>query len=129
VALREGDLSGAVDAVKGPGASVGTLLSVARSCESARPADAAALYRRAIEGLIEARGREHYRAACRYLRRLRALFEELGEGARWAPYLAALRERHRGLRGLAAELESARLLAPTPRPTSPAAPPQKVGLG
>jgi uncharacterized Zn finger protein len=128
VALRSGNLSAAVEAVRGPGITVGTLLAVARGCESARPADAAVLYRRAIEGLIDARGREHYRAACRYLRRLRALFEEIGEGARWVPYLSALRERHRGLRGLAAELESARLLAPAAKEPLPSAPP-RVGLG
>ena len=102
-------------------------IAVARGCESARPADAALLYRRAIEGLIEARGREHYRAACRYLRRLRALFEEIGEADRWPSYLSALRERHRSLRGLAAELESARLLPPAAKSPLPAAP-RKVGL-
>ncbi len=82
---------------------------LARAAEADRPRDALAIYRRLAERAIALRGRENYRIAADYLRRVRDLHQRLGETAGWETYIAHLRQEHRRLRALQDELNKAGL--------------------
>ncbi len=84
-------------------------LQVARAAEEARPHEAIELYRQSAERLIALRGRQNYQEACKYLAKMRALYEKLGEGEAWTTYMTALREQNRNLRALKEELAAAKL--------------------
>jgi uncharacterized Zn finger protein len=47
--------------------------------------------------------------ACTFLKKVRSLYEQLGETETWKAYVTALREAHRSLRALQEELSRARL--------------------
>jgi uncharacterized Zn finger protein len=110
--LDEGEIDHALEAVtaerpSGYGYSYygyGMALEVAKAAEETRPRAALELYQRHAEGLITQQGRQNYQQACRYLARVRALYERLGESEAWARYIADLRERNRRLRALMEEL-------------------------
>jgi uncharacterized Zn finger protein len=57
------------------------------------------------EGLIHARGRANYATAATYLKRVRELYQHLGEPGAWAAYIARLREDNRRLSALKEELD------------------------
>jgi catechol 2,3-dioxygenase-like lactoylglutathione lyase family enzyme len=84
-------------------------LQVARAAEEERPREAIELYRQSAERLIALRGRQNYQEACKYLAKMRALYEKLGEGEAWTTYMTALREQNRNLRALKEELAAAKL--------------------
>lgn len=123
IALDEGDLDKALQLLKGMATkdSYGytynrgygyygfgdIALEVARAAEELRPQEAIELYRQSAERLIALRGRQNYVEACKYLARMRVLYEKLGEHEAWANYVAALREQNRNLRALKEELANA----------------------
>ena len=82
-------------------------LEVARAAEELRPHEAIELYRQSAERLIGLRGRQNYEEACKYLAKMHALYEKLGEQEAWTRYLTALREQNRNLRALKEELANA----------------------
>ncbi len=84
-------------------------LEVARTAEELRPREAIELYRQSAERLIALRGRQNYQEACKYLAKMRALYEKLGEKEAWTSYITALREQNRSLRALKEELAAAGL--------------------
>src|SRR6266576_3916173 len=84
-------------------------LEVARAAEETRPREAIELYRQFAERLIAQRGRQKYQEACKYLAKMRALYEKLGEEEAWTSYITALREQNRNLRALKEELAAAGL--------------------
>ena len=77
--------------------------------EETRPREAIELYRQYAERLIALRDRKNYQAACKYLAKMRALYEKLGESEAWTSYITALREQNRNLRALKEELANAGL--------------------
>ena len=81
----------------------------AGAAEELRPREAIELYQQYAERLIAMRGRENYQAACKYLAKMRALYEKLGEKEAWTSYITALREQNRNLRALKEELAAAKL--------------------
>src|SRR5205085_715412 len=74
-----------------------------------RSREAIELYRQYAERLIALRDRKNYQAACKYLAKMRALYEKLGESDAWTSYITALREQNRNLRALKEELANAGL--------------------
>jgi uncharacterized Zn finger protein len=84
-------------------------LEVARAAEETRPHEAIELYRQSAERLIALRDRKNYQAACKYLAKMRELYEKLGEHEAWKSYVTALREQNRNLRALKEELVKAGL--------------------
>lgn len=82
---------------------------VAQAAEEARPRDAIRLYVEAAERLIAYRGRHNYATAAAYLRRVRRLYQRLGEASTWESYVAGLRDGNRRLRALKDELNKAGL--------------------
>ncbi len=84
-------------------------LQVAKAAEVTRPRAALEIYRQHAESLIRAQGRENYREACRFLKRVRALHEKLGENGAWAAYIMKLRENNGKLRAFMEELTAADL--------------------
>jgi uncharacterized Zn finger protein len=116
VYLDEGEIGRALEAVKperpsayGYGYGYGMALEVAKAAEKARPQAALEIYRRQAEGLIDQRGRGAYQEACKFLKKVRDLYQRLDEGAAWTRYVGRLREQHRSLRALQEELTKARL--------------------
>jgi uncharacterized Zn finger protein len=120
VYLDEGLLDEAIAAVQakvksrspydyGASYGYGMRLEVAKAAEAKRPRAALELYRDHAERLIEARGRENYKVACRYLKKVKALHETLGESKEWDYYVGVLRERNRTLRAFQEELKTAKL--------------------
>lgn len=87
----------------------GMRLEVAKAAEASHPREALEIYRQQAEALIDARGRERYQEACRYLARVRALFLKLGERDAWDRYIDDLRKKHNSLRALKEELSAAKL--------------------
>jgi len=84
-------------------------LTVAKAAEETRPRAAIEIYQKQAEKLIALRQRKHYHEACKYLAKVRALYEKLGENQEWTSYITELRERYRTLRALKEEMEKARL--------------------
>jgi hypothetical protein len=125
IALDEGDIDNALQLLKGIAkkdihgytynASYGyygysnIALEVAGVAEEPRPREARELYREYAERLIALRGRQNYQEACKYLAKMRALDEKLGESEVWTNYITALREQNRNLRALKEELAKAGL--------------------
>jgi tetratricopeptide (TPR) repeat protein len=112
--LDEGEIEVALEVLKHNQANIQALgasylIKVARAAEKPHPREAIKLYQQMAEGLIAARGRENYREACGYLRRIRGLYQRLREGEVWASYIAELRERNRNLPALKDELTVAGL--------------------
>jgi uncharacterized Zn finger protein len=125
VALDEGDIDHALQLLKGSAKKdiygytypegygyywYGNIaLEVARAAKETRPREAIELYRQYAERLIALRDRKNYQAACKYLAKMRALYEKLGESEAWTSYITALREQNRNLRALKEELANAGL--------------------
>jgi uncharacterized Zn finger protein len=84
-------------------------LEVAKAAEATRPEAARDIYRRQAEALINQRNRGSYQEACKFLKKVRDLYEQTGEADAWAAYVAGLREQHRTLRALQEEMTRARL--------------------
>jgi catechol 2,3-dioxygenase-like lactoylglutathione lyase family enzyme len=84
-------------------------LEVARAAEETRPRDAIVLYQQYAERLIAQRQRKYYQESCKYLAKMRALYEKLGDTEAWTSYIADLREKNRNLRALKEELANAGL--------------------
>jgi uncharacterized Zn finger protein len=104
--LHEGEVAAALSSIK---QTYGGALAirVAQAAEADHPEAALALYRNEIDRLIEARGRESYQQAARYLLRARDLHERLGLD--WQSYLARLKDEYRRWRALQEELRRAGL--------------------
>ena len=86
-------------------------LTVARAAEETRPRAAIEIYQKQAEKLIALRQRKHYHEACKYLAKVRTLYEKLGENEEWTSYITELRERHHTLRALKEEMEKAKLFS------------------
>jgi uncharacterized Zn finger protein len=87
----------------------GLELEVAKAAEAGHPREAIRLYMRAVEQLIDQRGRENYVEAAVFLKTVRALYERLGEQEVWQELISGLKERNRTLRALKDELHKAGL--------------------
>jgi tetratricopeptide (TPR) repeat protein len=108
--LEEGEIDQALELLNRVGHPRPELIdAVACAAEVSRPREAIRLYELRVERLIELRGRENYREACRKLARMRELYRRLGEGNAWEGYIAALRERNRKLPAFQDELAKAGL--------------------
>ncbi len=82
---------------------------LAQATEQTHPEEALTLYRALAEWAIARRGRENYRDAVAYLKKVRALYRRLGQGDAWKVYIAHLRQTYRRLRALQDELTKAGL--------------------
>lgn len=68
------------------------------------------LYHRSIQHLIEEKKRQSYRDAVRYLKKLRKLYEEIGEYETWNAYITSLIEHTSRLRAFHEECKRGKLL-------------------
>ena len=84
-------------------------MEVARTVEKIRPHAAISLYLSKVNSLIKARGRENYASAASYLKRIRKLYVELNEMAKWQILINYIRQEHRHTFPLMDELNQARL--------------------
>jgi uncharacterized Zn finger protein len=107
--LCEGALARAVERVNAERSLRHRVLDVARAAEKTMPAEALDLYRTASEDLIAHRNRGSYQAACEHLRKVRQLYQRVGDDSAWAAYILTLREQNRSLRAFREELDRAKL--------------------
>ncbi|MDQ6659907.1 MAG: hypothetical protein M3Z24_02950 [Chloroflexota bacterium] len=84
-------------------------LKTAERAEERYPRASIDLYQQYVERLIAGRGRSNYQVACRYLAKMRSLYEKLDEAEEWTTYIAWLRKRHSRLSTLKQELVGAGL--------------------
>jgi len=84
-------------------------LAVAQAAEETHPRDALRIYLRAAERTIQARDRGAYSGACKYLVRVRTLYQKLGEDEVWQQYLARLKEETKAMRAFKDEMARAKL--------------------
>ena len=80
-------------------------IQVAKAAEEPYPDEAIQLYKRMVERLINARGRENYQQAVGYLTQVKHLYEKQGRESEWNVYITALRNQNKSLRALKEELE------------------------
>ena len=79
-------------------------LKAAERAEEAYPRSSIDLYQQHVERLIAGRGRSNYQVACRYLAKIRSLYEKLDETEQWTNYIAWIRKLHSRLSTLKQEL-------------------------
>ncbi len=123
VALDEGDIERALQLLKatkplGPESSQWkydyslapeVALKAAERAEEIDPRASRDIYPQHVERLIAGRGRANYQAVCRYLVKIRSLYEKLDETEQWTIYISWLRKRHSRLSALKEELAAAGL--------------------
>lgn len=116
--LEDGDVERAlvtVEQVKSPFSMFNPMfdrtlqLRVAEAAEKTQPHAAIAIYRKAADRMIEARGRDQYASAAQYLARVRTLYLRLDERATWDALIGAIRTDNKRLRALQEELDRAKL--------------------
>lgn len=112
--LVDGDVAAALEEVKRAeshkwGVQRNLQMEVARAAEESHPQQALALYRERVETLIAQRGRDNYATAARFLQRVKAIYEQLGEEEKWRAYIADVRDQKPKLPALLDELEQAGL--------------------
>jgi len=111
--LDEGEIDLALESVQQvkPNLFYGTdqMVGVAQAAEVTRPRTAIDIYLQRVASLIEARGRDNYQQACKYLARVRELYLDLHEDQVWEDCITELRERFRRLPALREELSKAGL--------------------
>ena len=84
-------------------------LKAAERAEEIDPRASRDIYQQHVERLIAGRGRANYQVACRYLVKIRSLYEKLDETEQWKIYISWLRKRHSRLSTLKEELAAAGL--------------------
>ncbi len=84
-------------------------LSVAKASEKDYPERAIEIYTKEAQALINQQGRENYKAAASYLKRIRDLFGVLNQKGEWEKLISNLREQHRSKPALQDELKKAKL--------------------
>lgn len=80
-------------------------IHVAKAAEEPYPDEAIQLYKRMVERLINARGRENYQQAVGYVTQVKHLYRKQGRESEWNVYITALRNKNKSLRALKEELE------------------------
>jgi uncharacterized Zn finger protein len=84
-------------------------LTVAKAAEETRPRDALRIYLQVANRIIQARNRGAYSEACKYLVRVRTLYQKLGEDEVWGQYLSKLKEETKAMRAFKEEMAKAKL--------------------
>ncbi len=82
---------------------------MAKAAEATRPRRALQIYLQASERIVKTRNRGAYSEACKYLVRVRTLYQKLGEEAVWEQYLRKLKEETKAMRAFKEEMAKARL--------------------
>jgi uncharacterized Zn finger protein len=76
-----------------------------KQVEAAEPALLLPIYHQAVEKSIQEKNRTSYTNAVRYLKRLQALYQKLGQPERWSLYMQRLVHKYARLRAFQEELK------------------------
>ncbi|MEB3100922.1 SWIM zinc finger family protein [Ferviditalea candida] len=82
-----------------------------RLVENADPRSLLPLYHQAVEQLILHKGRQNYRQAVKYLKKLRTIYAKLKQKDRWERFIETLVARHSRLRALREEFKKGKLIS------------------
>lgn len=84
-------------------------LSVARLAAKNRPQAAIEIYTNEAQHSIAGRSRDNYKIAATHLRRVKTIYEQMGESALWKSLIAQIRQEYKRLPALQDELNKAGL--------------------
>lgn len=104
--LHEGDSDAALAEANSGGCTASVWMQLARAREKDHPQDAAAIYRQAIERIVDLKNNRAYDEATELARKIKALMERAGGEKEFAEWLAALRVRHKAKRNLMQRMEA-----------------------
>jgi hypothetical protein len=93
----------------GWGQSGGLSIEVAQAAEKTHPQAAISLYQQKVDRLIAARGRDNYVQAAEYLKRVKALYQQLQKLETWQQTIQVIRSQKPRLPALLDELKRAGL--------------------
>lgn len=80
----------------------GILAKLAAACEDEMPDASIKIYRELTDKNIDRMGNDHYKAASKYLARLKKLYKKTEKEKTWVTYVEDLRKRHKPKRNLIA---------------------------
>ena len=103
--LLEGEQSSSTSA----GSHRSTELSIATVCEDVQPRQALKIYQRHIIQLLEYRERKGYREACRFVLKVRHLYESIDARSEWQQYISELKKINSRLPAFLEELRDVHL--------------------
>ncbi|MCL6632137.1 MAG: hypothetical protein K6T63_05825, partial [Alicyclobacillus herbarius] len=98
------------DYVMGSGGLDGVSKEERRLVEQQAPEVLIPILHQEVHRLVELRGRDHYRQACRRLKQLRKCYRKLKQTEEWEAYLRRFTHRHRRLRALLEEMNKAKVM-------------------
>jgi uncharacterized Zn finger protein len=84
-------------------------LSVARLAAESRTQAAIEIYTNEAQHSIAGRSRDNYKIAATHLRRVKTIYEQMGESALWKSLIAQIRQEYKRLPALQDELNKAGL--------------------
>jgi uncharacterized Zn finger protein len=108
--LKEGQVDRALESVKRVTTGMWGMyqpalsIQVAQAAEPSHPQESIRIYVDAARESIQARGRDNYTMAAKYLSRVRKLYRRLGEDKTWQALIADIRQQNSSLRALKEEL-------------------------
>lgn len=106
--LHEGDSTAALAEAKAGGCRQDIWMQLAAAREKTHPADAAEIYRRRIEPVIDRKNNRAYDEAAELARKIQALMRRAGQGKEFEEWIGALREKHGAKRNFMQRIEGLR---------------------
>jgi len=106
--LHEGDSDAALAEANAGGCTEGAWMQLAQAREKDHPADAAAIYRRFIDGTISRANNSAYDEAAELAGRIKVLMQRAKQAREFGEWLAALRVKHKAKRNFMQRIEGLR---------------------
>ncbi len=103
--LHEGDSNAALAEAKAGGCTGSAWTQLAQAREKDHPQDAAAIYRKSIDGIVDQKNNRAYDAAAKLTGKIKALMERAGEKEEFVAWLEGLRGRHKAKRNFMKRIE------------------------
>lgn len=103
--LHEGDSDAALAEARAGGCTESAWTQLAQAREKDYPQDAAAIYRKSIDGIVNQTNNRAYDAAAALAGKIKALMQRAGQKEEFAAWLEALRAKHKGKRNFVQRME------------------------
>lgn len=106
--LHEGDSDAALAEANAGGCTREAWMELAQAREKGHPADAADIYRKRIDEVIDRKNNRAYDGAAELAAKIKALMQRAGKKQEFAAWLDALREKHKAKRNFMQRIEGLR---------------------
>lgn len=104
--LHEGDSDAALAEAKAGGCALEAWMHLARAREHDHPQDAADIYRKSIDGIVDRKNNQAYDEATALTGKIKELMKRAGQEEEFTTWLEALRMKHRAKRNFMQRIES-----------------------